>query len=277
MPRSQEEQRLTSEFTKDYRLGQTETMLAIERAVCGCDYGGTSWTTRSEADRIGRLLALEPGKRLLDVGAGSGWPGLYVARNTGCDLALVDLPFEGIRIAAERAAADQLSGACWVAVSDGADLPFRDGGFDAISHSDVLCCLDAKRSVLTSCRRVIRPGGRMVFTVLFIPSGLSERDHARALELAPAFVAAEVAYPDMLRQTGWEITERSDLSPDFARSVRRLIREEEARADELTGLLGEAELTRRLTRARAKAEAIEAGLVRRGLFAATTADRAARA
>ena len=94
-------------------------MRQIERRVCGCDYGGTSWTTRQEALQAGELLALGPGTRLLEVGAGSGWPGLYLAGTTGCDVALVDLPLEGLRITAERAAADGLAGACWIAVAGG--------------------------------------------------------------------------------------------------------------------------------------------------------------
>jgi len=39
-------------------------------------YGGTSWTTKAEADRVGRLLDLAPLDRLLDIGAGAGWPQL---------------------------------------------------------------------------------------------------------------------------------------------------------------------------------------------------------
>ena len=160
---SRNERVLREEFAKDYQLAQTQIMREIQRAVWGCDYGATSWTTRAEAEEVARLLELDPGKRLLDVGAGSGWPGLYLVRATGCDLALVDVTLEGLRIAAKRVVADQLTSQCWVALADGAALPFKNSCFDAISHSDVLCCLEAKQSVLKECRRVVRPGGKLVF------------------------------------------------------------------------------------------------------------------
>ncbi len=38
-------------------------------------YGGTSWTTKVLADRVGRLLDLAPLDRLLDIGSGASWPG----------------------------------------------------------------------------------------------------------------------------------------------------------------------------------------------------------
>ena len=182
-------------------------MLDIERAVCGCDYGGTSWTTRGEAGRVAELLELGPGKRLLDVGGGAGWPGLYLARTSGCDVTLVDIPEEGMRIAAGRAGADELPGDCWVAVADGGALPFKAGSFDAISHSDVLCCLEAKRTVLNACRQVIRREGRVVFTVVTIAPDLSPSQHDQAVEFGPPFVDPEATFFDASATKG-------DLGPD---------------------------------------------------------------
>ena len=275
MPPKLDEQATIERFDDLYPLTQAPIMRQIERSVCGCDYGGTSWTTRREAERVGALLGLAPGRRLLEVGAGSGWPGLYLARTTGCDVALVDMPLAGLRIAARRAALDGLDGACWIALADGAALPFGNGTFDAVSHSDVLCCLDAKLPVLRACRRVIRSGGRMVFTVIFPKLGLSSADHDRAVESAPPFVATALAYPAMLRQAGWVITDRVDLTAEFAESVRRLLREEAAHADELSGLYGEIEYSEKVARRRTTLRALEAGLLRRELFATTTADGAA--
>ena len=271
MTRSLDEQALTEQFSEQYERAQTGVMLEIERSVCGCDYGGTSWTTLPEARRVGELLGLASGQRLLDLGAGSGWPGLYLARTTGCDVALVDVPLAGLRIAARRAALDGLDGACWIALADGAALPFRSGWFDAISHSDVLCCLDAKLPVLMACRRVIRSGGRMVFTVIFPKPGLSSADHERAVESGPPFVETALAYPAILRQAGWVITDRVDLTAEYAKTTRRLLREEEARADELKELLGKAEFSERLAGRRTSICVLEDGLLRRELFAATTA------
>ena len=87
-------------------LARSDAMLDLERSVYGCDYGSNGGTTRLEAELISRLLELRPGAKLLDVGAGSGWPGLYLAQLTGCDVVMVDLPLAALRIARERAAAD---------------------------------------------------------------------------------------------------------------------------------------------------------------------------
>jgi len=243
-------------------------MLEIERAVCGCDYGGTSWTTRHEAERVGGLLGLNPGTRFLDVGAGAGWPGLYLARITGCDVTLVDVPLEGLRIANARAVAERLAGECRVIAADGAALPLQSAGFDAIGHSDVLCCLESKLSVLQECRRVIRVGGRMAFTVISIAPGLSAADYKRAVETGPPFKEAGVGYAKMLEQSGWRITHHLDLTVGYAQAARHMLRQEEARAEALTRVLGEVEFSDRLGRKRNTVQALDGGLLRRELIAA---------
>jgi len=269
MARSDEERELTESFDADYRMAQNDLMLELERVVCGCDYGGTSWTTKPEAQRLGHLLGLGPGRRLLELGAGSGWPGLFLAATTACDVALVDLPLEGLRIAKERAAAEPPPGACWIAQADGAALPFAAASFDAISHSDVLCCLAPKRSVLAECRRVIRPGGIMAFTVIYITPGLTPADHARVLESSPPYAETQTTYPDLLTQTGWTIDSTTDLTSDYGATVRHLLREQEARAARMNALLGEAEFANRRAAKRANIQVIEDGLLKRELFAVT--------
>lgn len=266
MARSREEQELSERFAGEYVRAQTPVMLDLERAVCGCAYGGTSWTTRDEADRIGRLLSLGRGRRLLEIGSGSGWPALYLAGNSGCDVTLADVPFEAIQIASERVEAEPVSGDVTLAVADGAALPFKDGRFDAISHSDVLCCLEPKRRVLSECRRVVCDDGAMVFSVIYIAPGLSAADHARAVESGPPFIEAECAYSVLLEETGWRIIERFDLSEEYEATGRRHLREVEARVDGMRELLGDGEYEELLLRRHGNVAVVAEGLVRRDLF-----------
>ena len=191
----------------------------MEHRLCGCDYVTTGYTTREEARRMATLLDLQPGDSLLDVGAGSGWPGLYLAKEMGCETVLVDLPFNALQTASERAVSDQISDHCRVAVAEGSRLPFRDDSFDAVSHSEVLCCLEDKRGVLEACRRVIRDDGRMVFIVIWITPGLSRKDHKRALEAAPRFGESETDYPTLLEQTKWTVTDCLDISESYGSST----------------------------------------------------------
>lgn len=266
-----EEREQAEGFAAYYRVAQTPAMRAFERSFCGCDYGGTSWTTRAEAERVAQLLGLGRGVRLLEVGAGSGWPSLHMTGATGCDATLTDIPLDGLHIASQRAHSDGLAGSTHAAVANGAALPFVDSCFDAISHSDVLCCLDAKRAVLASCRRVIRDGGRMAFTVIYITPGLSAADYERAAERGPPFITAEAEYPTLLEWTGWGLEDRVDLTDCYAENVARLIGEFERRAESLGEVFGRSDYEERLARRRRSLEAVESGLHRRELFVARPA------
>lgn len=269
--RTAAEQARLARFAREYENSQQQVFLDIERAVCGCDYGGTSWTTREEAERVARILGLGPGIRFLEVGAGSGWPGLYLGRVTGCDVALADIPLQGLSIAARRAGAEPLAGACWVMAADGAALPLQSAAFDAIGHSDVLCCLLAKDSVLRECRRVIGPGGRMVFSVISIAPGLAAGDYQRAVAAGPLFMETAAGYPALLQLTGWRIVLHEDLTPEYRRSARHALRAEEAHADALIKILGDAEFSDKLARRRRTVQALDEGLLRRELIAAEPA------
>jgi SAM-dependent methyltransferase len=254
------------DFDLAYRRGQLTAVRAVERAVCGCDYGATSWATRGEAGRIAAALELAPGVRLLEIGAGSGWPSLYLAGRSGCDVTLTDLPLEGIRIAAGRAVQDKLSGACLAVVADAAQLPFRDACFDAVNHSDVLCCLVRKSEVLAECRRVVRAGGRMVFSVIYVASGLSAGDHARALETAPEFAAMDTDYPTLLAATGWAIRRRHDLTAAFRTNCIRKLRAEAGLRAELEPLTDAADFDARQARTRRRIAVLGQRHMRRELF-----------
>ncbi len=178
-------------FDTIYRQGQLPVMRAIESRTCGCAYGATSWATRDEADLIAAVLGLGPRVGLLEIGAGSGWPALYLALKSGCDVTLTDLPVSGLEIALEQAARDGIGARCRALIADVARLPFPDASFDVINQSDVLCCLVQKGKAMSECRRVIAPGGHMACSLIYVPSGLDPDDHARAVETAPDFVEAE--------------------------------------------------------------------------------------
>ena len=259
---------MLSAFEQCYRQVTSPVLRAVERSVCGCDYGGTSWTTRTEADRIGMELGLSPSVALLDVGAGAGWPSLYLAKRSGCSAVLVDQPLVGLRVALARIRDDGLAGRCNVVQGDGAALPFEDACFDAVTHSDVLCCLRDKVGVLRECRRAIRKTGRSAFTVIYIPQGLSAANHAAAVEAGPSFVETETLYETLLVENGWRVRSRADLTAEFAESARRMIDARLANADQLTVLVGPREHADFLASMRQKLDTIDRGLLERAMFVA---------
>lgn len=259
---------LACRYGKYAEFARSVAMRDLERSVCGCDYGSTSWTTRQGAERIAQLLELRPDAKLLDVGAGSGWPGLYLAQLTGCDVVVVDLPLAALRIALERATADRLSQRCAVVAADGAALPFKDASFDALSHSDVLCCTPDKLGVLRACRRVARDGARTVFTVIAPAPSLADSERRIAIASGPTFVDTPDDYAVLLDQSGWCLQERTDLTAEFLQSMRTELEGMQARARALTEVIGSDEFTERMKRRQATIAAVAAGFLRRELFVA---------
>ena len=252
-------------FLGEQRLAFHPARLAVECAVCGSDYGGTSWTTMDEAKQVAGMLGVGPGDRLLEVGAGSGWPGLYLAGLSGCDVVLSDIPHLGLGAAMARAGADGLAGKYWAAVADGGALPFADAAFDAVSHSDVLCCLPGKFETLESTRRVVRAGGRTVFSVISIPPGLTGTAYERAAAAAAPFAESDEEYPAMIARAGWEIDAHIDLTGQYLDCARVTVAAEEENGAALREVHGEEDFAARLARRKLLVAILEEGLARTGL------------
>ena len=132
------QQDVVGRFSAVYSRPQTEAELAMEMEVFGASEGVRGYTTIAQADALARRLALRPGMRLLDIGAGRGWPGLYLARTTGCRAVLTDLPPAALRNSMERARRRRLDERCSFLVASGTHLPFRPRTFDAVVHTDTL-------------------------------------------------------------------------------------------------------------------------------------------
>jgi SAM-dependent methyltransferase len=134
-----QEQEARDRFAHRYRQERVDVVLEIEQRVIGGDWGANGYTTLAQADDLAERLRLRRGHLLLDLGAGRGWPGLYLAATTGCSVLLTDLPLEALTVAKDRIATEQLEARVWCVNANARDLPFPTAAFDAVVHTDVLC------------------------------------------------------------------------------------------------------------------------------------------
>lgn len=105
--------------------------------------------------------------------------------------------------------------------------------FDAVVHTDVLCCLAPKESVLRECRRILRPGGRLAFTTIHVATGVDRRANRRAVRAGPWQVSTRRPYPEMVERAGFTDVKVVDVTDEYARTQRAWLEATDARADEL--------------------------------------------
>ncbi len=129
---------IADRFSRTYATQTSDAHAAVQRDVFGADTWVNGYTTPAQADLLSARLGLRPGVRLLDVGAGQGWPSLYLAKQTGCEAVLSDVPAPALRSALARAGRQRLTGRCSFLLASGAYLPFAPHTFDAVIHTDAL-------------------------------------------------------------------------------------------------------------------------------------------
>ena len=173
--------------------------------------------------------------------------------------------------ARSRSIEDGVAGRASYVVATGRHQPLRPGAFDAVVHTDVLCCLGPKLAVLRACQPVLRPGGRLAFTTIHVAPGLDGPRHRRAVRAGPPHVATRRPYPELVAQAGFIDVIEIDVTDDYARTQRAWLDANEAacRRVRLAVTSDKAFALGQADRRRAKA-AIEDGLLRRSLITATS-------
>ena len=126
-------------FKQRFAVSGLDVSLAIEAEALGTNYQANGYATIAQVDELGSLLGLGPGMTLLDLGAGCGWPGLYLALELGCSVISTDALAEGATSARRRAIADGIDKRAWPMVVDARQLPLRNASVDAVVHTDMMC------------------------------------------------------------------------------------------------------------------------------------------
>jgi SAM-dependent methyltransferase len=117
-------------------------------------------------------LAVDAGRDVAEVGAGTGSTSLELAR-AGARVVAVDGDPAVLSIAQRKPGANAIT---WRTGMAG-ELPLGTESFDAVVMTLLLHHLDgdAKRAALAEARRVLRPGGRLVIADWGVPDGLVPR------------------------------------------------------------------------------------------------------
>jgi SAM-dependent methyltransferase len=111
-------------------------------------------------------LELRPDDELLEVGCGSGafldWHAAYVGYVAGLDASDIQ-----VGLAQQRLAQRIAAGTAEIVKGDAASLPWDDGRFSIVTAIEALELFAEPQSALAEMYRVLRPGGRGVFTMGF--------------------------------------------------------------------------------------------------------------
>ena len=233
-------------YNSSYGNYERDVYREVRQETYGEDFGQTSWVTTEESHEIPRLLELTSNSSVLEIGCGSGRYALYVAEVTGCRVVGLDLNSEGIRNASALAERQNLSSQVHFQQCDvSRPLPFADATFDAVYSNDVLCHIPGRLALLSELHRVLKPGGRMIFSDALVVGGILSNEELVARSSIGYYLFAPPGENEKLIQAvGFQLMGVTDTTDNAALVAKRWHDSREKRKSELIALEGEANFSR---------------------------------
>jgi ubiquinone/menaquinone biosynthesis C-methylase UbiE len=215
-----------------YRQIRTETY--------GEDFGQTSWVTTEESTEIPNLLGLKPRSSVLELGCGSGGYALFLAERVGCCLVGLDVNALGVHNANQLAAARGLAARVNFEQCDASrNLHFDDNTFDAIFSNDVLCHLPGRAAVLHEAFRVLKPGGRLLFSDALVVGGMLSHEEIATRSSIGFYVYSPPGENERLIEgAGFRLIGVTDTTESTARIAKQWHQSREKRKAELVSVEG---------------------------------------
>jgi SAM-dependent methyltransferase len=212
----------------------------VRRETYGEDFGQSSWVTGEEYRRFFKLLDLNATDHVLDLGCGSGGPALFLAREIGCAVTGIDINEAGIRAGVALAHEAGMQQEIQLQHADVCEpLPFSDQAFDAIVSMDVMCHLPDRRRLFDEWRRILRPGGRALYTDPVVVTGLVSKDELAIRSSTGYFEFGPPGLNErLITEAGFELVLTEDVTKNEVEVSKRWHAAREQHAEELIELEG---------------------------------------
>ena len=229
-------------YDTSYDHYAAEAQQEVRRETYGEDIGQTGWMTTEELCRFLQLLVLDAESNVLEVGCGAGGCALFMARQTGCRVTGIDINEHGIRNANALARKQHLEHRVrFERVDASQPLPFATAEFDAVFSNDAVCHITDRSFVLKEWHRVLKPGGRILFTDAMIVTGIVTQEEIATRSSIGFYLFLPPGENErLISEAGFELLSAGDLT-DSTASISRLWHDaRDRRREDLVKIEGEA-------------------------------------
>jgi ubiquinone/menaquinone biosynthesis C-methylase UbiE len=176
-------------------------------------YGGTQ-----AVDRLMAQAAFTSIDHMLDVCSGMGGPARYIAWKSGCRVTGLDLTASRVAGAIALTQAARMSDRVDFVQGNALEMPFEDNSFTRVIGQEAFAHIPNKKQLISECARVLKPGGRMVFSDIMSHQKLSQDNADRLFEgMRFSEIATLQDYISWLANVGLTSVQSIDLSSEWTR------------------------------------------------------------
>lgn len=220
---------------------EVETYRQIRIETYGEDLGQTSWVSTAESNQIPEILTLAPDSSVFELGCGSGRYALQIARKCGCRILGVDINESGVRTACRLAEEAHLSSSSRFEQCDASKpLPYAEGAFDGAFSNDVFCHIPNRAHILGELFRILRPGGRLLFSDALVISGVISNAEIAVRSSIGNYIFVPTGLNErLIEQAGFRLLRADDTTASAAIIAKRWHDARESRREDLIAFEGE--------------------------------------
>lgn len=164
-----------------------------------------------------------------------------MAQHTGATCVGVDINLHGIEAAKQRTEHEGQSSLVSFQIADaGRPLPFSDESFDVVFCNDSINHLPDRLAVLRDWHRILRPGGRVLFTDPIVVTGQLSNEEIRVRSSIGFFLFTPAGHNErLLEQARFNVREIEDVTDAVASVSRRWHDARAKRRQRLTAVEGD--------------------------------------
>jgi sarcosine/dimethylglycine N-methyltransferase len=191
-------------------------------------------------DRMARAAGLAAGQRVLEVACGAGATAIHLARSYGVSVDATNIAQAQLEEAAQNAQAADVSDRVSFVFADYHRLPGPSEVYDCWWCQEALLYATDRTHVFSEARRVVKPGGRIVFSDLTLSDGLSQTERQRfSADIRAPHLWPIEDYDRLFARMKFKIIEQQDWSSHVALTFAAVARNLAALHADFAARIGE--------------------------------------
>jgi ubiquinone/menaquinone biosynthesis C-methylase UbiE len=170
-----------------------------------------------ETEILAEKVGINKETHILDICSALGGPARHLAKKYGCKIIGLDATNKMVDEAIKRTEKDGLSDLISYKLGDVLNMDFEPNTFDIVWGQDAWCYITDKKKLIQKSYEVLKPGGIIAFTD-WLQVGNMTTSEWESLNTFMVFPYMETldGYEQILKEVGFTVLEKEDLSPDFA-------------------------------------------------------------